>query len=138
MTGRYDHNIDAKGRLFIPAKIRDELGGAFYLAPGIDNCLAIYPQQTWDSFVERASSMPMSQSKRLRILFANTIKCELDAQGRIVIPKKLLQYAALEKEATIIGVDNRAEIWSRDNWEQEDEACMTPEIMSKLMEDLGL
>ena len=66
MTGTYEHSIDAKGRLFIPAKLREELGVTFYLAMGVDACLAIYPQSTWDRFTEKFSSLPMSQSKAMR------------------------------------------------------------------------
>ena len=97
MTGTYEHAIDAKGRLFIPAKLREELGVSFYLAMGVDACLAIYPQATWDRFTEKFASLPMSQSKAMRPLFANAAKCEPDAQGRILIPVKLRQYAALER-----------------------------------------
>ena len=110
MTGTYEHSIDAKGRLFIPSKLREELGSAFYLAMGVDACLAIYPQSTWDRFTEKFASLPMSQSKAMRPLFANAVKCEPDSQGRIVIPQKLRRYASLEKEAVIIGVHDRAEI----------------------------
>lgn len=87
MTGTYEHSIDAKGRLFIPAKLREELGVTFYLAMGVDECLAIYPQETWNRFTEKFASLPMSQSAAMRPLFANASKCELDSQGRIVIPR---------------------------------------------------
>ena len=93
----------AKGRLFIPAKLREELGVTFYLAMGVDACLAIYPQSTWDRFTEKFSSLPMSQSKAMRPLFANAAKCELDSQGRIVIPQKLRRYAGLDKDVVIGG-----------------------------------
>lgn len=134
MTGTYEHNIDAKGRLFIPAKLREELGDTFYLAYGIDVCLALYPQSTWDIFTEKFSSMPMSQSKAMRPLFASAVKCEPDSQGRIVVPAKLRSYAKLEKEAVIIGVHNRAELWSATEWYTTEE--MTPEKMTACMEAL--
>ena len=137
MTGTYEHNIDAKGRLAIPSKLRDELGSVFYLAMGVDACLAVYPQSTWDRFTEKFASLPMSQSKAMRPLFANAAKCELDAQGRIVIPQKLRKYAGLEKEAVIIGVNDRAEIWSADAWNAQEEEEMTPEKMSACLEALG-
>ena len=137
MTGTYEHNIDAKGRLFIPAKLRDELGSTFYLAMGIDQCLAIYPQETWARFTEKFASLPMSQSKAMRPLFANASKCEIDAQGRIVIPQKLRKYANLEKEAVIIGVNDRAEIWSASAWQEQEEEEMTPEKISAVMAELG-
>ena len=137
VTGTYEHSMDAKGRLFLPAKLREELGVSFYLAMGVDTCLAIYPQQTWDRFTEKFSSLPMSQSKAMRTLFANTVKCEPDSQGRIVIPQKLRKYAGLEKDVVILGVHDRAEIWSTQTWWAQEEEEMTPEKMSACMEALG-
>ena len=124
MTGTYEHSIDAKGRLFIPAKLREELGVTFY------------PQSTWDKFTEKFASLPMTQSKVMRPLFANAVKCELDSQGRIVIPQKLRRYAQLEKDAVILGVNDRAEIWSAQLWYQDEEE-MTPEKMAACMSELG-
>lgn len=138
MTGTYEHSIDAKGRLFIPAKLREELGVAFYLAMGVDACLAVYPQDTWDRFTEKFASLPMSQSKAMRPLFANAAKCEPDSQGRIVIPPKLRKYAGLEKDAVIIGVHDRAEIWSAARWSGQEEDEMTPERMNAVLDGLGL
>ncbi len=137
MTGTYEHGVDAKGRLFIPAKLREELGVTFYLAMGVDACLAIYPQETWNRFTEKFASLPMSQSKAMRPLFANAAKCEPDAQGRIVIPQKLRQYANLSKDVVIIGVNDRAEIWSAEQWNAQEEEEMTPEKMSACMAELG-
>ena len=137
MTGTYEHSIDAKGRLFIPAKLREELGVTFYLAMGVDECLAIYPQETWNRFTEKIASLPMSQSAAMRPLFANASKCELDSQGRIVIPQKLRKYAGLEKDAVIIGVNDRAEIWSAETWNAREEEEMTPEKMKACLAALG-
>ncbi|MBP3520749.1 MAG: division/cell wall cluster transcriptional repressor MraZ [Oscillospiraceae bacterium] len=137
MTGTYEHSIDAKGRLFIPSKLREELGLSFYLAMGVDACLAIYPQETWNRFTEKFASLPMTQSRAMRTLFANATKCELDSQGRIVVPLKLRQYAALDKDVVIIGVNDRAEIWSAETWNAQEEEEMTPEKMSACMEALG-
>ena len=137
MTGTYEHSIDAKGRLFIPAKLREELGVTFYLAMGVDECLAIYPQETWNRFTEKFASLPMSQSAAMRPLFANASKCELDSQGRIVIRQKLRKYAGLEKDAVIIGVNDRAEIWSAETWNAREEEEMTPEKMKACLAALG-
>jgi len=105
-------------------------------AMGIDTCLAIYPQATWDKFTEKFASLPMTQSRVMRPLFANAVKCELDSQGRIVIPQKLRKYAQLEKDAVILGVNARAEIWTPKLW-QEDEEEMTPAKMAECMSALG-
>ena len=137
MTGTYEHNIDAKGRLAIPSKLRDELGSVFYLAMGVDACLAIYPQSTWNRFTEKFASLPMSQSKKMRSLFANAARCELDSQGRIVIPQNLKKYAGIEKDVVIIGVHDRAEIWAAEKWAAEEEEEMTPEKMAQCMAELG-
>ena len=138
MTGTYEHSIDAKGRLFIPAKLREELGVTFYLAMGVDACLAIYHQETWNRFTEKFASLPMTQSRAMRTLFANATKCELDSQGRIVIPQKLRKYANLDKDTVIIGVSDRAEIWAAENWNALEEDNMTPEKMAACMEALGV
>ena len=117
MTGTYEHSIDAKGRLFIPAKLREELGVTFYLAMGVDACLAIYPQSTWDRFTEKFSSLPMSQSKAMRPLFANAAKCELDSQGRILLPAALITESKIEKECVVVGVADHVEIWAKERWD---------------------
>lgn len=135
VTGTYEHSIDTKGRLFLPAKLREELGSVCYLTMGMDQCLAIYPEESWKVFTDKFSSLPMTQSKVMRPLFANAAKCEPDSQGRVILPQRLRNYAGLTKDVVIIGVHNRAEIWDAPTWfGQEDE--MTPEKMSALMEAL--
>ena len=109
----------------------------FYLAMGVDECLAIYPQETWNRFTEKFASLTMRQSAAMRPLYANASKCELDSQGRIVIPQKLRKYAGLEKDAVIIGVNDRAEIWSAETWNAREEEEMTPEKMKACLAALG-
>ena len=117
MTGTYEHSIDAKNRLFIPAKLREELGVTFYLAMGVDACLAVYPQSTWDRFTEKFASLPMSQSKKMRALFANATKCELDSQGRTILPAALRQMVQLGKNISFVGVIDYFEIWDTEVYE---------------------
>ena len=136
-TGTYEHSIDDKGRLFFPSKLREELGVTFYLAMGVDACLAIYPQATWDRFTEKFASLPMSQSKAMRPLFANAAKCEPDSQGRILLPQKLRAYAGLDKDVVIIGVSNRAEIWNAERWAALEAEELNPENLAAVMEELG-
>ena len=136
MTGTYEHSIDAKGRLFIPAKLREELGVTFYLAMGVDECLAIYPQETWNRFTEKFASLPMSQSAAMRPLFANASKCELDSQGRALIPQNLRDYAGLTKAVTVVGCNNHAELWDSDSWSRIYEMETTPENIAAVMEEL--
>jgi MraZ protein len=135
VTGTYEHSIDPKGRLFIPAKLREELGSTCYLTLGLDACLAIYPEESWKVFTEKFASLPMTQSRAMRPLFAKAAKCEPDSQGRILIPQFLRQYAKLDKDVVIIGVHNRAEIWDAATWRAQEEE-MTPEKLAALMESL--
>lgn len=137
MTGEYSHTIDAKGRLFIPAKLKDELGAIFYVTIGMDECLSLYSQESWESFTQKFSELPYSKSRKMRPLFANAARCELDSQGRILIPQKLRNYANLKKDVTVIGVANRAEIWDADTWRAIEESELTSENLSVVMEELG-
>ena len=98
VIGQYQHNIDAKGRLFIPAKYREELGETFYVTIGLDGCLSVYSDAKWAELTAKFDALPLSKARSMRALFANAAKCEPDGQGRILIPAKLRQYAALERE----------------------------------------
>ncbi len=136
ITGTYQRSLDAKDRLMLPAKLQGELGDVCYLTMGIDKCLALYPEWRWERFAQRFSELPMSQSKRMRPLFANAVKCKPDSQGRITIPPRLQTYAGITKDIAIIGVSDRAELWDADAWQGSDED-MTPEKMAALMEALN-
>ena len=136
MTGQYQHSIDAKGRLFIPAKLREELGDTFYVTMGMDGCLSVYSDASWAKFTEKFESLPYTKTKSMRALFANAAKCEPDAQGRILIPAKLRAYAALEKDVVVIGVSNRAEIWNAERWLAVEEEELDPDKLFAAMEEL--
>ena len=128
MTGQYQHTIDAKGRLFIPAKLREELGDTFYVTMGMDSCLSIYSDASWARFTEKFESLPYTKTKAMRPLFAN---------GRIVLPQKLRAYAHLEKDVVVIGVSNRAEIWNAEKWAEIEAEELNPENLAAVMEELG-
>ena len=119
--GEYSHSIDAKGRLIIPAKFRDLLGEQFVVTKGFDGCLFAFDQEGWDAFEEKLKALPMDipGARQLgRFFMAGADDVELDKQGRILLPANLLQHAKIEKEAIIAGVGNRAEIWSKAEWEK--------------------
>lgn len=137
MTGEYEHNIDVKGRLFIPAKLREELGTVFYVTLSPERCLSAYSSETWDNITEKVNSMPFSAQRKMRPVFAHAAKCELDSQGRINIPTKLRDYAELKKSVTVIGSNNHAEFWDTDKWNEIDLLETTPENISAAMEELG-
>ena len=138
MTGQYAHNIDAKGRLFIPAKLREELGETFHVTIGPDHCLTIYPNDTWDDFMAKFHDMPYSKGKSLRALSVNAVDCEPDGQGRILIPAKLRKYADLEKEVVVIGSFDRAEIWNAERWAREEAMAFESGSLEQAMEEMGL
>ena len=113
LYGRYQHNIDAKGRLFVPAKLREKLGVVFIAAAVMDHCVCLYSMDEWEKLQAGLSEMPMTKARKLqRYLSANAVDVQVDSQGRILLPKHLIEYAALEKQALVIGAGNRAEIWN--------------------------
>lgn len=117
--GEYSHTIDTKGRLIIPARFRDELGVNFVLTKGLDGCLSIYPQGEWEMFEQKLRNLPLtSRNARTftRFFVAGATSCELDKQGRILVPATLREYAGLEKDVVLTGNLNRIEIWSKEQW----------------------
>ena len=118
--GEYLHTIDDKGRITIPAKFREDLGERFKVTKGLDNCLFVFPQSEWLNFEEKLKTLPISRPearKFVRSFYACAAECEIDKQGRILLPAPLKQHARLEKDAVVVGVMNRVEIWSQSLWE---------------------
>ncbi|MCC7021518.1 MAG: division/cell wall cluster transcriptional repressor MraZ [Thermomicrobiales bacterium] len=118
--GRYAHNLDAKGRLAIPARFREALAEGVVLTRGIDRCLALYPMAAWRPLAEKVAALPLTDADARnfrRLVFAEAADLGLDAQGRILIPPDLRRYAGLEREALIVGVDTSIEIWSPERWQ---------------------
>ncbi|SIT00096.1 MraZ protein [Alicyclobacillus vulcanalis] len=118
--GEYEHSLDSKGRLTIPAKFREGLGDSFIVTRGLDQCLFAYPLDEWRTLEQKLKSLPMTRSDArafVRFFFSGASECEVDKQGRILLPPKLREYAKLEKECTLIGVSNRVEIWNTGVWE---------------------
>ena len=118
--GEYHHSIDSKGRIIIPSKVRDGLGENFIVTRGLDGCLFLYPKLEWDKKIEKFKELPDTKDKRqfMRIFLSGATICEYDKQGRINIPNPLVEFAKLEKECIIIGVDEKLEIWSKERWEE--------------------
>ena len=120
LMGEYQHSIDEKGRLIIPAKFRDALGQSFVVTRGLDNCLFVYPEKEWSTMEQKLKALPLMKSDArafTRFFLAGATECELDKQGRVNIPNNLREHAKLDKECIVIGVSNRVEIWSKDTWE---------------------
>ena len=135
MFGKYKHTLDPKGRLFVPAKLREELGSAFYVARSLDPCLTVYTEEEWQRIVERSKAAPSSKARGLRTFFANVVRCEPDKQGRVLIPQTLRDYAGLTGEIAVIGVSTRAEIWDSARWDEAN-AALTSESVAETMDSL--
>ena len=136
MTGEYQHNLDSKGRLFIPARLREELGNVFYVTLSMDKCLSAYSAESWRDFSVKVNAMPYVKQRKMRPLFAYAAKCELDTQGRILIPQNLRDYAGLTKNVTVVGCNNHAELWDAAAWNEINIIETTPENISAVMEEL--
>ena len=136
-NGRYQHTVDAKGRVFVPVKMRDRLGSSFMAAAVLDHCISLYSTEKWDSLIDGLDAMPVSEVRDvLRHLSSNAAEVEVDAQGRILLPKHLIAYAFLEKDVTIIGAGNHAEIWNPGRLSERENA-MTDEALEKKYKELG-
>ena len=120
--GQYEHSIDTKGRIIIPAKFRDNLGESFVVTRGLDGCLFLYPDAEWQRFVEKLQSLPSNQNTRRmqRQFLSKALEVALDKQGRILIPSLLREIADLEKEVVFVGMMNRVEVWDKHKLAEQD------------------
>lgn len=119
--GEYEHNIDTKGRVTMPVKLREDIGDTFIVTKGLDGCLFAYSQSEWKNFEEKLKSLPLTNKNArdfVRFFLSGAIECEIDKQGRFLIPGNLRNYAKLEKETIIIGVGTRIEIWNKEEWDK--------------------
>lgn len=139
--GEYQHTIDPKGRVIMPAKFREDLGDKFIITKGLDNCLFVFPQEEWQSFEKKLRSLPLtSRDARAftRFFFSGAIECELDKQGRVLIPANLREYAELEKDLVIVGVSSRVEIWSKEKWNAYNEENLDHDDIAEKIAELGI
>ncbi len=136
----YNHTIDTKGRLIIPAKFRDVLGQEFVVSKGMDGCLFVYANDDWKAFEQKLTELPLINKEArqfARFFLAGAAQVELDKQGRILLPANLREFAGLDKDVVLVGVGSRVEIWSRDKWEHMGEDVDMDAITAS-MEALGL
>ncbi len=120
LLGEYQHSLDEKGRLIIPAKFREDLGENFVVTRGLDNCLFAYPLSQWKIIEEKVKELPTSQAETrafVRMFFSGAVEVELDKQGRIVIPQQLREHAHIDRDTYVIGVSTKVEIWAKEVWE---------------------
>ena len=137
--GTYEHGLDAKGRVIIPAKLRDNLGESFVVTLGLDGCLFAYPMDEWESFVNKLKELPGTKEARKlqRYFLAGAAPCEADKQGRVLIPANLREQAGLSKDVVFVGVLQKIEIWSKERWEENDDYDNIDDI-AEHMSEFGL
>lgn len=140
--GEYQHSLDTKGRVIIPSKFREELGEEFVITKGLDGCLFVYSKSEWKKLEEKLQQLPISNKEArafVRFFFAGATECVLDKQGRALLPQNLREHAHLKREAVVIGVMSRIEIWDREYWDEysEDEN-IDPDLLAEKMADLGI
>ncbi len=138
--GEYNHTIDTKGRLIVPSKFREILGDEFVVTKGLDGCLFVYPNEEWHTFEEKLRTLPLTNKNARqfsRFFLAGAATCEVDKQGRILIPGVLREFAELEKDVVLVGVLSRIEIWSKTKW-MDSNVYDDMEDIAEQMEELGL
>ena len=140
LMGEYEHSLDSKGRMIMPAKLREDIGEKFIITKGLDGCLFGFSKTEWSNFEQKLRTLPISNKDArvfTRFFFAGAMECEIDKQGRFLIPSNLREFAGLDKDAIIVGMDSRIEIWSKDKWQTCEEELSADEIAEK-MEMLGI
>lgn len=138
LIGEYQHNIDAKGRVAVPARFRETLGELCYVTKGLDGCLFVLSSEEWAKLSEKVREMPISKARDLqRFFFSGAAEARLDKQGRILIPANLREYADLSRDVAFIGASSRAEIWDLGKWQKTSEN-LTKENVAEAMDMLGL
>ena len=137
LIGEYEHSLDVKGRLIMPAKLREDMGEKFKITKGLDGCLFVFSQTEWSNFEEKLKTLPLTNKNArdfVRFFLSGAIECEIDKQGRFLIASNLREYANMEKDVVIIGVGTRLEIWNRDKWKtyNSDENISADEIAENM------
>ena len=140
LMGEYNHTLDAKGRIIIPVKLREQLGDNFVVSKGLDGCLFAFPSGDWEKLVNKLQALPLTDKnarKFSRYLLAGASEAELDKQGRALLPQTLREAADLVKDVVLCGVGNRLEIWSKEAWTKESHYEDIDEL-AEMMADLGI
>lgn len=142
LIGEYEHSLDAKGRVIMPAKLREDMGEKFILTKGLDGCLFGFSQNEWANFEEKLKTLPLTNKNArdfVRFFLSGATECEMDKQGRFLVASNLREYAGMDKEIVVIGVGNRIEMWNKEKWavHNSDENISADEIAEK-MDFLGI
>ena len=142
LIGEYDHSLDTKGRLIMPAKLREDMGERFIITTGLDGCLFGFSMSEWEKFENKLKTLPITNKNArnfVRFFLSGATECEIDKQGRFLIVGKLRENAHLEKDVTIIGAGTRIEIWDKEKWQEHNsEENLSIEDIEQNMEELGI
>ena len=138
MYGKYEHTLDAKGRVFVPAKLRETLGETFFVMPGLENCLNVYTREGWQRLQDKINQLPMARRAGLRVLLSNICECTPDKQGRVLLPAELRAYAALEQDVIFLGQGDHSEIWNAELYRASEAENLSPEYVRSVMEALEI
>jgi len=136
MTNTYEHKIDAKGRLFIPSTLRRELGEVFHVTISVENCLTAYSEDSWERFLDKVRAMPIRMQPKMRPFFSNAARCELDSQGRFLLPQKLRDRIGLKKDITVVGAGTFVQFWDTETFKRVDDQETTPENLADVLDEL--
>ena len=129
MTGKQECTFDSKGRLIVPAKYRVELGAQFYITPGLDGCLSVYPAAKWEAMMEKIAAAPRAVARKARYMLANTVTCE---------PDELRDLAHLSGRVMFVGQFDYAELWDLETFQAEEQAGLDAAYLEDLYEELQL
>ena len=135
LIGEYEHSLDAKGRLIMPSKLRIDIGESFIITKGLDGCLFVFSQNEWNNFETKLKTLPLSDKNArnfVRFFLSVATVCEIDKQGRFLIPANLRESAKLDKDAMIVGVGTRLEIWNKEIWQKCEENISADEIAENM------
>ena len=141
LIGEFEHSLDAKGRLIMPAKLREAIGDKFVVTKGLDGCLFAFSIEEWSNFEEKLKSLPLSNRNSrefTRFFLSGATECEIDKQGRFLIPTNLRETASLQKEVVIIGVGTRIEIWDKEKWNSYNDENISVEDIAENITMLGI
>lgn len=138
-TGEYNHTIDNKGRMIVPAKFREALGDSFMITRGVDHCLTIYDMNEWNEYIAKLRALPGSKEAMtmIRFIVAGAIEAEVDKQGRILVPAKLREWAGLDKDVVLAGMIGHIEVWDKSKWDEAN-AFDDMEGISEHLAEMGL
>ena len=142
MIGKYPAKLDDKNRLFVPAKLRAELGEAFFVTLGVNcgrRCLTVYTTADWQTLSENYNALPISQrGAATSLIFINAAECTPDKQFRFMLTQNLLDYAGISREVVIVGRAGQAEIWDAQEFAAFEQENLTPEKLLASLEAIGL